>query len=164
MAAKEKTMDDLFLHGLKDIYYAEKQILKSLPKMARNAESDELRQAFEKHREQTEGQIERLEKVFEMIGKPPRGVHCDAIVGIIEEGTELMQEFAGSDALDAGIVGSAQAIEHYEITRYGSLKTWAAQLGLNDAVKLFEENLNEEKETDALLTQLAEASVNRKAA
>lgn len=164
MAAKEKTLEDLFLHTLKDIFYAEKQILKALPKMAKNAESEELRQAFETHRLETEGQIERLEKVFELLGKPARGVACEAINGIIEEGKEVMEDFADSEALDAGILAAAQAVEHYEITRYGSLKTWAAELGMNDAAKLLDQNLQEEKKTDKLLTQLAEARVNTKAA
>jgi ferritin-like metal-binding protein YciE len=164
MAAKEKTLNDLFLHTLKDVFYAEKQILKALPKMAKNAESEELRQAFETHRLETEGQIERLEKVFEMLGKPARGVQCEAINGIIEEGKEVMEDFADSEALDAGILAAAQAVEHYEITRYGSLKTWAQELGMNDAAKLLDQNLQEEKKTDKLLTELAEARVNKKAA
>ncbi|MBM6596251.1 YciE/YciF ferroxidase family protein [Microvirga pudoricolor] len=164
MASKEKTLDDLFLHTLKDIYYAEKQILKSLPKMAKAAESDELRQAFELHREETEGQIDRLEQIFELLGKPARGVACEAINGIIEESKEIMEDFADSEALDAGILSSAQAVEHYEITRYGTLKTWASQLGLNDAASLLDQNLQEEKKTDKLLSQLAEARVNAKAA
>jgi ferritin-like metal-binding protein YciE len=164
MAAKEKTLEDLFLHTLKDVYYAEKQILKSLPKMAKAAESEELRLAFEKHRDETEGQIERLEQVFKMLGKAARGVQCEAINGIIEEGKEVMEDFAESPALDAGILAAAQAVEHYEITRYGSLKTWAGELGLRDAVTLIEQNLEEEKKTDLLLTKLAEARVNTKAA
>jgi ferritin-like metal-binding protein YciE len=164
MAAKQKTLDDLFLHTLKDIFYAEKQILRALPKMAKAAESEELRQAFEVHREETQGQIERLEQIFEMLGKQARGVACEAINGIIEEGKEIMEDFAESDALDAGILSSAQAVEHYEITRYGTLKTWAAELGLTDAVALLDQTLQEEKKTDKLLTQLAEARVNVKAA
>jgi ferritin-like metal-binding protein YciE len=164
MAAKEKTLNDLFLHTLKDIYYAEKQILKALPKMAKAAESEELRQAFETHREETEGQIERLEQVFKLLEKPARGVQCEAINGIIEEGKEVMEDFAESTALDAGILAAAQAVEHYEITRYGSLKTWAEELGLTEAARLIDQNLQEEKKTDQLLTQLAEARVNTKAA
>jgi ferritin-like metal-binding protein YciE len=164
MAAKEKTLDDLFLHTLKDIYYAEKQILKALPKMAKNAASEELRSAFETHREQTQGQIERLEQIFELLGKPARGVTCEAINGIIEESKEIMEDFADSPALDAGILSSAQAVEHYEITRYGTLKTWAQQLGLSEAVTLLDQTLQEEKETDELLTRLAEARVNAEAA
>ncbi len=164
MAGKEKTLDDLFLHTLKDIYYAEKQILKALPKMAKNAGTAELQAAFETHREQTEGQIDRLEQIFKMLGKPARGVACEAINGIIEEGKEIMEDFADSPALDAGIVAAAQAVEHYEITRYGSLKTWAAELGMADAAKLLDQNLQEEKETDVLLSKLAQSRVNTKAA
>jgi ferritin-like metal-binding protein YciE len=164
MAAKEKTLEDLFLHTLKDVYYAEKQILKSLPKMAKAAESEELKQAFETHRQETEGQIERLEEVFKMLGKAARGVQCEAINGIIEEGKEVMEDFADSAALDAGILAAAQAVEHYEITRYGSLKTWAQELGMTDAVGLIDQNLQEEKKTDMLLTELAEARLNTKAA
>ena len=164
MPAKQKTLDDLFLETLKDMYHAEKQILRALPKMAKAAESDELRQAFQTHRDETEGQVKRLEQVFEMLGKPARGVQCEAINGIIEEGKEVMEDFEGSDALDAGLVAGAQAVEHYEISRYGTLRTWAGQLGLKDAARLFEETLAEEKKTDALLTELAESSANRKAA
>ena len=162
--ATEKTLDDLFLDTLKDIYYAEKQILKTLPKMAKAAQSDELRAGFEQHAQETEGQIERLEQVFELIGKPARGKTCDAILGIIEEGKEIMTEFKGTAALDAGLVSSAQAVEHYEIARYGTLKTWAQQLGLNDAVKLLDQTLQEEVATDKKLTQVAEVSANQKAA
>jgi Uncharacterized protein conserved in bacteria len=162
--ATEKTLEDLFLDTLKDIYYAEKQILKTLPKMAKAAESDEVRAGFEQHAQETEGQIERLEQVFELIGKAPRGKTCEAILGIIDEGKEIMQEFKGTQALDAGLVSSAQAVEHYEIARYGTLKTWAQQLGLNDAVKLLDQNLQEEIATDKKLTQVAEASANQKAA
>jgi len=164
MPAKEKTLHDLFLHTLKDIYYAEKQILKALPRMAKNAGSEELKQAFETHRDETEGQIERLEQVFKMLDKAARGVQCEAINGIIEEGKEVMEDFADSEALDAGILAAAQAVEHYEITRYGSLRTWAQELGMNDAAKLLDQNLEEEKKTDALLTKLAEARINTKAA
>ncbi len=164
MPAKEKTLNDLFLESLKDAYHAEKQILRALPKMAKQAESEELRKTFQTHRDETEGQIERLEQVFEMIGKPARGKPCQAMQGIIEEGKEVMEEFADSDALDAGLIDAAQAIEHYEICRYGTLKTWATQLGMNDAAKLLEQTLEEEKKTDELLTQLAESRVNQKAA
>ena len=164
MPAKQKTLDDLFLHTLKDIYYAEKQILKALPKMAKGAESEELKAAFQTHREQTQGQVARLERVFEIIGKPARGVTCEAINGILEEGTGIMEDFADSPALDAGILSAAQAVEHYEITRYGTLKTWAQELGLTEAVPLLDQTLQEEKETDALLSRLAEARVNLKAA
>jgi len=164
MPTKEKTLNDLFLHTLKDVYYAEKQILRALPKMAKAAESEELKQAFETHREETVGQIERLEEVFKILGKQARGVQCEAINGIIEEGKEVMEDFAESEALDAGILAAAQAVEHYEITRYGSLKTWASELGMRDAAALLDQNLQEEKKTDMLLTEMAEARVNTKAA
>jgi ferritin-like metal-binding protein YciE len=164
MAAKEKGLEDLFLNTLKDIYYAEKQILRALPKMAKAAESEELRQAFQTHRDETEGQIERLEQVFEAIGKRAQGKTCEAIQGIIEEGKEIMEDFADSDALDAGLIAAGQAVEHYEISRYGTLRTWAQELGMQDAAQLLEETLEEEKKTDKLLSELAEARVNQKAA
>jgi ferritin-like metal-binding protein YciE len=160
----EKTLNDLFLDTLKDIYYAEKQILKTLPKMAKAATSAELKAGFEQHAEETEGQIERLEQVFELMGKPARGKTCDAILGIIEEGKEIMTEYKGTDALDAGLASSAQAVEHYEIARYGTLKSWAQQLGMNDAVALLDQTLQEEIATDKKLTQLAESNANKKAA
>jgi len=161
--AKQKTLDDLFHETLKDIYYAEKQILRALPKMAKAADSDDLRAAFEKHREETQGQVERLEQVFELIGKSARGKTCEAIVGIIDEGKEIMDDFEGSDALDAGLLAAAQAVEHYEISRYGTLKSWAEKLGLSEAAKLLDETLAEEKKTDEALTKLAESVVNAKA-
>ena len=164
MTAKDKNLTDLFIETLKDTYYAEKQLLKALPKMAKGAESDQLRDAFEKHRDQTETQIERLEKVFEICDTKPRAKTCDAILGIIEEGKEVMDEFKGTEALDAGLIAAAQAAEHYEIARYGALKTWAGQLGMRDAVRLLDETLQEEKQTDQLLTGLAESSANKKAA
>lgn len=163
-AAKEKTLQDLFLDTLKDVYHAEKQILRALGRMSKSATDDSLRQAFERHREETEGQIQRLEQVFEMCGKRPQGKPCEAMIGLVEEGKEIMEDFKGTDALNAGLVSSAQAIEHYEIARYGTLRTWAQQLGMNDAVALLEETLAEEKKTDELLTQIAEQSANRKAA
>jgi ferritin-like metal-binding protein YciE len=164
MHAKDKNLNDLFLDTLKDIYYAEKQILKALPKMAKAAHSDELRTAFEKHHGETEGQVERLEKVFELIDKPARAKTCDAIQGILDEGKEIMDEYKGSEALDAGMLAAAQAVEHYEISRYGTLKQWAQQLGMRDAVRLLDETLQEEKKTDEALTSLAEAAVNLAAA
>ncbi len=163
MASKEKTLDDLFLETLKDIYFAEKAILKALPKMAKAANSDELREAFENHLKETEGQVERLEQVFEEIDKPARGKTCEAIQGMIGEAKEVMSEFKGSDALDAGLLASAQAVEHYEISRYGTLKTWAEQLGLQQAAGLLDETLQEEKNADELLTQIAESAVNQQA-
>jgi ferritin-like metal-binding protein YciE len=162
--AEQKTLDDLFLDTLKDIYYAEKQIVKTLPKMAKAATSPELKAGFEQHLEESEGHIERLEQVFELIGKPARGKTCDAILGIIEEGKSIMDEFKGTPALDAGLVSSAQAVEHYEIARYGTLKTWAQQLGLKEAVTLLDATLKEEEATDKKLTQVAMADANRKAA
>jgi ferritin-like metal-binding protein YciE len=164
MPAKEKTLNDLFLEALKDVYHAEKQILRALPKMAKAAESEELREAFKTHREETQVQVERLEEVFEIIGKPARAKTCQAIQGIIEEGKEVMEDFADSEAIDAGLIAAAQAVEHYEISRYGTLKTWATQLGLRDAAKLLDQTLEEEKKTDKLLTGLAESALNQKAA
>lgn len=160
----EKQLDDLFLDTLKDIYYAEKLILKALPKMAKAAVSPDLKAGFEQHAAETEAQIERLEQVFELLGKAPRGKTCDAILGIIEEGKEIMEEYKGTQALDAGLVSAAQAVEHYEIARYGTLATWAKQLGHKEALNLFLATLDEEKATDEKLSSLAEASVNLKAA
>ena len=164
MTAKDKNLNDLFLDTLKDIYYAEKQILKALPKMAKAAHSGQLRAAFEKHHGETEGQVERLERVFELIDKPARGKTCEAIQGLLDEGKEIMDEYKGTEALDAGMVAAAQAVEHYEIARYGTLKQWALQLGIKDAVRLLDQTLQEEKKTDEALTSLAEASVNLEAA
>ena len=160
----EKDLNELFLDTLKDIYYAEKQILKALPKMAKAANSDKLRAAFEKHHDETEGQVERLEKIFELLGKAARGKKCDAIEGILTEAKEHMDEIEDPQVLDAGMIGSAQAVEHYEITRYGTLITWAKQLGHDDAAKLLESNLKEEKHADQLLSEIAESTVNKKAA
>lgn len=159
----EKTLQDLFLDTVKDIYFAERQILKALPKMSRAAQSEELKAAFSKHKEETEVHIERLQEVFELLGKPARGKTCEAIQGIIAEGEEIIEDFNGSPALDAGLISSAQAVEHYEITRYGTLKTWATQLGMKEAAKLFEKTLGEESATDEALSSLALASVNVKA-
>jgi ferritin-like metal-binding protein YciE len=160
----DKDLNDLFLDGLKDVYYAEKQILKSLPKMAKAAVSDKLRAAFEKHCDETEGQIERLEQVFDLIGKAARGKKCDAIEGILDEGKEVMEEYKGTSALDAGLLAAAQAIEHYEISRYGTLKSWAIKLSNNEAARLFDQTLSEEKKTDELLSKIAETAVNAEAA
>lgn len=163
MASKEKTLDDLFLETLKDIYFAEKAILKALPKMAKAADSDELREAFENHQKETEEQVERLEQVFEELDRPARGKTCQAIQGMVDEAKEVMSEFKGSDALDAGLLASAQAVEHYEISRYGTLKTWAEQLGLERAADLLDETLQEEKNADQLLTRIAESNINQRA-
>jgi ferritin-like metal-binding protein YciE len=155
-----KTLNDLFHETLKDIYYAEKQILKALPKMAKAARSPELQQAFLTHREETEGQVDRLERVFEIIGHSARGKTCDAINGIIEEGKEVMDDFEDSPALDAGLLAGAQAVEHYEMSRYGTLVAWAKQLGLDEAARLLNESLQQESKTDQLLTRIAEQAVN----
>jgi len=156
----EKQLDDLFYDTLKDIYFAERQILKALPKMARAASSDKLKAAFEKHKEETQGQIERLQEIFELLGKRAQGKTCEAIQGIIAEGEEIMEDFKGSPALDAGLISSAQAVEHYEMARYGTLKAWAEQLGHKQAVQLLDATLKEETKTDADLSSLATASLN----
>ncbi|MFC3167577.1 ferritin-like domain-containing protein [Paracoccus fontiphilus] len=156
----DKTLDTLFHETLKDIYYAERKILSALRKMARAAQSEDLKAAFKTHEEETQTQIERLAQVFELIGKRPRGKTCDAIEGIIAEGEDIIDEFKGSPALDAGLLAAAQAVEHYEISRYGTLKAWAQQLGMADAVSLLDETLQEESATDEKLTGLAEAVIN----
>lgn len=161
--ASAKGLEDLFLDGLKDIYYAEKKILKALPKMARGAESEEVSAVFEKHRVETEGQVDRLEQVFDLIGKPARGKTCPAIDGILEEGSEILEEYKGSPALDAGLVAAAQAVEHYEIARYGTLVAWAEQLGMGDAVDLLQATLEEESATDEALSALGQGGVNERA-
>ena len=163
MAKEPKKLDDLFHDTLKDIYFAEKKILATLPKMAKAAQSDELKAAFEKHLTETEGQIERLEKVFAVIEKKPQGKTCAAIDGITEEGAEIMEEYKGSPALDAGLLAAAQAVEHYEISRYGTLIAWAEELGLEDAVSLLEETLEEEEATDEALTEIAKTAINQQA-
>jgi ferritin-like metal-binding protein YciE len=163
MANQPKKLDELFHDTLKDIYFAEKKILATLPKMAKAAQSPDLKKAFEKHRGETEGHVARLEKVFAAIDKKPQAKTCDAIVGITDEGAEIMKEYKGSPALDAGLLAAAQAVEHYEISRYGTLKAWAQELGLNDAVRLLDQTLEEEKKTDAALTKIAEAAVNQQA-
>jgi ferritin-like metal-binding protein YciE len=164
MASQEKDLNELFLDTLKDIYYAEKQILKALPKMAKAANSEDLQAAFEKHHGETEDHVERLEQVFELIGKPARTKKCDAIEGIINEGKEIMEEYADTPALDAGLLAAAQAVEHYEISRYGTLKAWANKLQMSQAAKLLDQTLSEEKKTDETLTRIAETAVNYEAA
>jgi ferritin-like metal-binding protein YciE len=134
MAKEPKTLDELFHDTLKDIYFAEKKILATLPKMAKAAQNEELSAAFEKHRDETEVQVERLERVFAIIDKKPQGKTCDAIIGLTEEGAEIMKEYKGSPALDAGLLAAAQSVEHYEISRYGTLRAWAEELGLTDAL------------------------------
>lgn len=163
MPKEPKKLDELFHDTLKDIYFAEKKILVALPKMAKAAQSRDLAAAFEKHERQTEGQVERLERIFKIIDEKPQGKTCPAILGLVEEGKEIIEEFEDSPALDAGLLGAAQAVEHYEISRYGTLKAWARELELNDAVSLLDETLEEEKDTDATLTEMAESVINQKA-
>jgi ferritin-like metal-binding protein YciE len=162
-AKKEKTLDDLSYETLKDMYYAEKALVKALPRMAKAAESDELRQAFEHHLEETEGQVERLEQVFEIIDRPARAKTCEAIKGLTDEAKEVMKDFKGTSALDAGLLSAAQAVEHYEISRYGTMKAWAEELGIDQAARLLDATLQEEKKADQLLTRIAEADVNQRA-
>jgi ferritin-like metal-binding protein YciE len=159
-----KSLDDLFVNLLKDVYYAEKQILKALPKMAKKAGSKELRQAFEHHLKETEGQVERLEQVFALCDLKPAGKTCPAIKGILEEGEEDMKEAKDPDVLDAGMIADAQAVEHYEIARYGTMIAWAKQLGMRDAADLLQQTLEQEYNADRKLTELAEGSLNRQAA
>lgn len=158
--ATAKTLEILFHETLKDIYYAERKILKALPKMAKAATSPELKAAFEKHRDETEVHVERLQQVFEIFGKRAQAKTCDAIEGIIAEGEEIMDDFKGQPALDAGLASAAQAVEHYEMARYGTLARWAGELGLKDAQKLLAMTLQEEEATDAALSTLAESALN----
>jgi ferritin-like metal-binding protein YciE len=163
MAKEAKQLDTLFHDTLKDIYFAEKKILATLPKMEKAAQTGELKKAFAKHRTETEGHVARLEKVFAIIDKKPQAKTCDAIVGITDEGAEIIKEYKGSPALDAGLLAAAQAVEHYEISRYGTMKTWAQELGLHDAVRLLDQTLLEEKKTDEALTEIAKTAVNQRA-
>lgn len=157
---KTANLEAMFHDSLRDIYYAERKILKTLPKMARAAQSADLKAAFEKHRTETEIQIERLQQVFEMLGKRAQAKTCPAIDGIMDEGDEAMETYKGTPALDAGLVASAQAVEHYEMARYGTLASWATALGMSDAAALLQETLAEETATDEALSALAEGSVN----
>jgi ferritin-like metal-binding protein YciE len=159
-----KELGKLFEHTLMDIYYTENQILKALPKLAQKAKSPDLKKAFESHLTQTEGHVKRLDQIFQLPAKPPKAVKCEAIAGILKEGEEVVEEFGDSTALDAGMIAAAQTVEHYEMARYGALRTWAEELGMKDAAKLLEQTLLEERSTDQLLTKLAEAKVNLKAA
>lgn len=159
-----KNLQELFNHLLKDIYYAEKQIVKALPKMAKATDNPELKQAFEHHLEETRGQVRRLEEVFEILGKTPRGEKCPAILGLIEEGEEVMEKGEDGDTVDAGLLAGAQAVEHYEIARYGTMIAWAEQLGHDDAASLLKQTLEEEKKADKTLSEIATSSVNREAA
>jgi ferritin-like metal-binding protein YciE len=163
MVTQAKQLDDLFEEVLKDIYYAEKKILTALPKMAKAAQSPDLKAAFEKHERETEGQVDRLEKVFALLDQSPKGKKCEAIEGLVKEGQEGMKEFKGSPALDAALLATAQAVEHYEISRYGTLVAWAQRLEMPQAAKLLEQTLTEEKNTDEALTELADAAINPEA-
>lgn len=154
--AKEKTLDDAFYETLKDVFYAEKQSVKALKKSAKAAKNSELKQAFETHAEESANQVQRLEQVFELIGKSARTKTCEAMQGLKAEMEEDLEDFGETEVGDAVLIGCAQAIEHYEIARYGTLKTWAMQLGLKDAGKLLDETLQEEKKVDALLSEIAE--------
>ena len=158
-----KTMDDLFLHTLQDVYYAEKQIVKALPKLIEKATNRELAAGLREHLRETEGQVTRLEQVFEKIGRSPKGVDCPAIDGLIKEADEVAGEVDDKKVLDAAIIGSAQAVEHYEISRYGTLIAWAKELDHNNVVRLLNANLSEEKAADKKLNRLAEGGVNRRA-
>lgn len=159
-----RSMDDLFLHGLQDIYMAEKRILQNLPKMAKKVQTSELKQALEHHQKETQQQVQRLEEVFKLIGQKPKGVECKGIDGIIGEAQEMMQQIDDEDVRDAAILADAQAVEHYEITRYGTLAAWANQLGHKDAADLLHQTLEEEKQTDEMLTKMAKQRVNKAAA
>jgi ferritin-like metal-binding protein YciE len=158
-----KSLDELFHDTLKDIYFAEKKLTTALPKMSKAAQSPDLKAAFAKHAKETEGQVRRLESVFKIIDKKPQGKKCEAIIGLTKEGDEVAKDYKGSPALDAGLLAAAQAVEHYEISRYGTLKAWAQELGLNEAVRLLDATLSEEKNTDVALTELAESAVNQHA-
>lgn len=159
----ENPLMELFVEELKDIYWAEKYLTKALPRMAKAANSEELKAAFEEHLEVTEGQIERLEEVFSIIDMKPAGKRCEAMEGLVEEGEEIISEFKGSPAIDAGLIAAAQKIEHYEIASYGTLRTFARLLGYDDAADLLQATLDEEAETDEMLTGLAEGFVNEEA-
>ena len=164
MAGQSKTLEDLFLENLKDIYYAEKKILVALPKMAKAVNSDELRAAFEKHVGETQGQVDRLIQVFKLLEERPKGKTCPAILGLVEEGDEVMEDFEDSPALDAGLLAGAQAVEHYEIARYGTLIAWAQQLGMKEATTLLSQTLAEEEKTDKTLSGLAQSIINQQGA
>ncbi len=163
--AKIKNLNDLFLHTLKDIYYAEKQIVKFLPKMAKKSTAAKLSNAFQSHLKESVGHVTKLEQIFELLGEKARGVKCEAIDGIISESKGHIDEIEDGAALDAGLIASAQAIEHYEMTRYGTLKSWGLTLGLDAKItKLLSDILVEEEEADQKLTQLGQLSLNKKAA
>lgn len=159
----EKTLDNLFFDTLRDMYYAERHILDTLPKLEEAAVSDELKAAFATHLTETKGQVDRLEKVFAMLDRKPTSKRCDAIDGILKEGDEHLSDYSGSPAADAALIASAQAVEHYEITRYGTLRRWAKMLGLNDGADLLSQTLDEESRTDELLSRIADTEANAQA-
>lgn len=161
--SQSKDLKELFHETLKDVYHAEKQLVRALPKMAKAAQASELRRAIENHLAETQNQVQRLEQVFQILGERVSAKPCHGMMGLVEEGEEAIKDFKGTDPADAGIIGAAQAVEHYEIARYGTLKTWASQLGMDDAAQLLEETLAEEKKADELLTQIAESGVNQRA-
>ena len=161
--ATSKTMNDLLVTFMQDVYYAERQILKALPKMAKASSNEELREALMHHREETQGQVERLQKAFDALGKRARGQTCEAINGLIEEGEEVIEEFQEPAVRDAGILACAQAVEHYEMARYGAIVAWAKEVGANDVAQLMQETLDEEKKADSLLNQLAKKAINQQA-
>lgn len=162
--ATARTLQELFLSTLQDIYHGEKQILRALPKMAKHSTTPELKEAFQHHLEETEGQVERLQRVFELMDKGARGRTCEAIEGLVEEGKEVMSEAESGEVMDAGLIAAAQAVEHYEIARYGTLIAWAQELGLKEAATLLQQTLQEEKKANDLLNKIALERVNQHAA
>src|SRR5689334_4836073 len=163
MASKMQTLEDLYMDMLKDLYSAEKQLVKALPKMAKNSQSSDLQKAFQEHLKQTEGHVERIERIFSNMGGSPRGKKCVGMEGLVEEGNELLQENVEPDVLDAGLIAAAQKVEHYEIASYGTVRTWAERLGYNDAAKLLQQTLDEESAANEKLTEIAETFVNMEA-
>jgi ferritin-like metal-binding protein YciE len=163
MASKMATLEDLYTDLLKDLYSAEKQLVKALPKLAKNAQSPDLQRAFQEHLRQTEGQVERIERIFQELEGSPRGKKCVGMEGLIEEGNELLQEDAEPDVLDAGLIAAAQKVEHYEIAGYGTARAWAARLGYDKAARLLQETLEEESMANEKLTKIAESHVNMEA-
>jgi ferritin-like metal-binding protein YciE len=159
----ERNLEALFIHQLKAIYFAELQIAKMMPAMVKSAEAAELRSAFETHTRETQEQIRRIEDVFDILGEKPQAVPCEGILGILKEGEAVMKTFAGGEAFEAALIAAAQSIEHYEIARYGTLRAWAKQLGLSDAAELLEESLDEEADTDEILSEIAEEAINQEA-
>lgn len=159
----EKNLEALFLHNLKDIYFAEQQIAGAMPAMVKAAESEELRSAFQTHLRETQDQLKRIEQIFEVLGEKPQGVRCDGILGILKEGQAMMEEFAGGEAFEAGLIAAAQSIEHYEVARYGTLRAWARQLGLAEVAELVELSLDEETDMDEILSDIAEDAINPEA-